>query len=74
MFDWEFAWEILPLLGRAAVVTVEATLLGFALAAVLGMAWALLRRSRGLARHRLRGIRAQHAAARAAVLPLLRRA
>jgi polar amino acid transport system permease protein len=46
LFDWGFALEILPQLARAAVVTIEATFLGFALAAVLGLVLALLRRSR----------------------------
>ncbi len=46
LFDWQFALSILPELARAAVVTIEATLLGFALAAVLGLVLALLRRSR----------------------------
>lgn len=45
LFDWAFALEILPQLARAAVVTIEATFLGFALAAVLGLILALLRRS-----------------------------
>ena len=45
LFDWQFALEILPQLARAAVVTIEATFLGFALAAVLGLILALLRRS-----------------------------
>ena len=45
LFDWSFALEILPQLARAAVVTIEATFLGFALAAVLGLILALLRRS-----------------------------
>jgi polar amino acid transport system permease protein len=45
LFDWGFALEILPQLARAAVVTIEATFLGFALAAVLGLILALLRRS-----------------------------
>ena len=46
LFDWKFALEILPQLARAAVVTIEATFLGFIVAAVLGLALALLRRSR----------------------------
>ena len=46
LFDWQFALEILPQLARAAVVTIEATVLGFAVAAVLGLVLALLRRSR----------------------------
>ncbi len=43
LFDWAFAWEILPQLARAAIVTIEATLVGFALAATLGLVFALLR-------------------------------
>ncbi len=45
LFDWQFALSILPQLARAAVVTIEATVLGFVIAAVLGLALALLRRS-----------------------------
>jgi polar amino acid transport system permease protein len=45
LFDWQFALSILPQLARAAVVTIEATLIGFVVAAVLGLALALLRRS-----------------------------
>lgn len=40
------AWSILPLLARGAVVTIEATVLGFVLAAVLGLVLAILRMSR----------------------------
>ncbi|MGP2490912.1 ectoine/hydroxyectoine ABC transporter permease subunit EhuD [Mesorhizobium sp. PUT5] len=43
MWDWSFTLEILPVLARAAVITIEATLLGFALAASLGLALAVLR-------------------------------
>ncbi len=43
IWDWSFAFEILPLLARAAVVTIEATLLGFLIAAVLGLVLASLR-------------------------------
>ena len=43
--DWEFAWEILPTLLSALVVTIQASVLGFALAAVLGLVFALARRS-----------------------------
>lgn len=43
MWDWAFALKILPILARAAVVTVEATLLGFLLAATLGLVLAGLR-------------------------------
>lgn len=46
LFDWGFAWEILPRLGQAALITIEATVIGFALAATLGLVLALLRRSR----------------------------
>ena len=37
IWDWSFAFEILPLLARAAVVTIEATALGFVIAASLGL-------------------------------------
>jgi polar amino acid transport system permease protein len=46
LFDLEFALEILPQLARAAVVTIQATFVGFALALTLGLALALLRRSK----------------------------
>lgn len=44
-FDWEFAFEILPDLLEGLAVTVQIALLGFALAAVLGLLLALARRS-----------------------------
>lgn len=37
MWNWAYAFEILPKLAWAAVVTVEATLVGFVLAAILGL-------------------------------------
>jgi polar amino acid transport system permease protein len=40
-WDWSFVGEILPLLAQASVVTVEATLLGFVIAAVLGLLFAI---------------------------------
>ncbi|QIG52393.1 ectoine/hydroxyectoine ABC transporter permease subunit EhuD [Nordella sp. HKS 07] len=43
MWDWAFTFEILPTLAKAAVISIEATLVGFALAAILGLALALLR-------------------------------
>lgn len=46
MFDWGFAFGILPDLLRAFLVTVEATLLGMGIAAAVGLLWSLLRRSR----------------------------
>lgn len=44
-WDWGYTVEILPALLRASVVTIQATLLGFALAATLGLALAILRMS-----------------------------
>lgn len=44
-FDWEFAVEVLPALLRGLNITVQISLLAFALAAVLGLALALARRS-----------------------------
>lgn len=43
IWDWAFAFEILPQLARAAVITVEATILGFILAASLGLLIAIVR-------------------------------
>jgi polar amino acid transport system permease protein len=43
IWDWSFAFEILPRLAAAAVITVQATLLGFLIAAALGLALALSR-------------------------------
>jgi polar amino acid transport system permease protein len=43
IWDWSFAFEILPVLARAAVVTIEATLIGFAIAALLGLVLAGVR-------------------------------
>jgi polar amino acid transport system permease protein len=48
-WDWAFVREILPTLLQGAVITVEATVLGTALALVLGLTFALARRSRNLA-------------------------
>jgi polar amino acid transport system permease protein len=45
MWDWSFTWEILPRLAKAAVVTLEATVIGYLLALVIGLVFALLRRS-----------------------------
>lgn len=44
-WDWNFVWEILPDLLEGLVVTVEATILGFGVAATLGLLLALARRS-----------------------------
>ncbi|MDQ3990186.1 MAG: ectoine/hydroxyectoine ABC transporter permease subunit EhuD [Actinomycetota bacterium] len=45
-WDWNYAIDILPELLRGLVVTVEATLLGSAVAYLLGLVFALVRRSR----------------------------
>jgi polar amino acid transport system permease protein len=42
-WDWNYTWQILPELARA---TIEATIIGFALAAALGLVFALLRMSK----------------------------
>ncbi|WP_024302590.1 ectoine/hydroxyectoine ABC transporter permease subunit EhuD [Pseudogulbenkiania sp. MAI-1] len=44
-FDWQFAWNILPTLLQAALYTIGITLVGFAVAVVLGLVLAMLRRS-----------------------------
>jgi polar amino acid transport system permease protein len=46
MFDWQFAWRILPDLLHASMVTIGITLAGFAIALVAGLLLALSRRSR----------------------------
>ncbi|KRC85774.1 L-cystine transport system permease protein TcyB [compost metagenome] len=46
IFDWSFALEILPTLGSALVITIQATLLGMLVAVTLGLVLAMLRRSR----------------------------
>jgi polar amino acid transport system permease protein len=45
IWDWHFAGKILPDLLRGLVVTIEATLLGYLVALILGLVWAILRRS-----------------------------
>ncbi|MBC6460495.1 ectoine/hydroxyectoine ABC transporter permease subunit EhuD [Actinomadura sp. HBU206391] len=47
MWSWSYVQEILPTLLRGLLVTVEATVLGYALALVLGLAIAVLRHSAG---------------------------
>lgn len=46
IWDWAFAFEITPTLARAAWVTLQATVIGYLLALVIGLVFALLRRSR----------------------------
>ncbi|MFO7746690.1 MAG: ectoine/hydroxyectoine ABC transporter permease subunit EhuD [Orrella sp.] len=43
MWDWEYTWEILPILGEASLITLQATVLGFFMALVLGLILAILR-------------------------------
>jgi polar amino acid transport system permease protein len=45
-WDWAYAWESLPILAEASLITIQATVLGFAIAATLGLALAILRMSR----------------------------
>lgn len=42
-WDWTFTWQILPKLLEGLVVTIEVTLIGSALAFVLGLIWAVAR-------------------------------
>ncbi|HCQ45448.1 MAG TPA: ectoine/hydroxyectoine ABC transporter permease subunit EhuD, partial [Achromobacter sp.] len=37
IFDWAFALEILPTLGSALIITIEATVLGMLVAVTLGL-------------------------------------
>nr|WP_314358561.1 ectoine/hydroxyectoine ABC transporter permease subunit EhuD [uncultured Achromobacter sp.] len=46
IFDWSFALEILPTLGSALIITIEATVLGMLVAVTLGLVLAMMRRSR----------------------------
>lgn len=46
IFDWAFAWNLMPKLLDALRVTVTATVLGMALAMVLGLFWAVMRKSK----------------------------
>jgi len=58
-FDWTFAWGIMPALLSGAIITVEATILSFAVAVTLGLAFAIGRRSRLTAiRHAIIGFTA----------------
>ncbi|MBF0278863.1 MAG: ectoine/hydroxyectoine ABC transporter permease subunit EhuD [SAR324 cluster bacterium] len=42
IWDWNYTLEILPLMAEASLVTLQATLMGFSLAAVLGLIWAVI--------------------------------
>jgi polar amino acid transport system permease protein len=46
MFDWHYAWQILPELLRGLWVTLQATVAGMAIAIVLGLLLAIARRAR----------------------------
>lgn len=45
MWDWEFAWSILPELLNAMKITIAATIVGFLIASILGLVWVFCRRS-----------------------------
>ncbi|RWF86833.1 ectoine/hydroxyectoine ABC transporter permease subunit EhuD [Mesorhizobium sp.] len=45
IWDWSYVWEALPYLYLGAIVTVQATVLSFAIALVLGLFIALIRQS-----------------------------
>ncbi len=42
IWDWAYTIEILPQMAAASLVTLQATIFGFALAAVLGLVWAIV--------------------------------
>lgn len=46
IFDWGYAWDIAPRLAEGLAVTIQATVLGMAVALTLGLVLALARRSR----------------------------
>ncbi|MDH3289147.1 MAG: ectoine/hydroxyectoine ABC transporter permease subunit EhuD [Betaproteobacteria bacterium] len=46
IFDWGYVWDIAPRLAEGLVVTLQATVLGMAVALTLGLVLALARRSR----------------------------
>ncbi|WP_407170425.1 ectoine/hydroxyectoine ABC transporter permease subunit EhuD [Bradyrhizobium sp. ORS 111] len=48
MFDWNFAWSITPMLAAGALVTFEATVIGFIVAVFVALPLALARRSRAV--------------------------
>ena len=45
LFDWNYAWDSLPVLASGLKITVQATVLGMAFALVVGLFLALARRS-----------------------------
>ncbi len=45
IWSWTYAFEVLPQILRAFIVTLQATLAGFVFALLLGLVWTLLRRA-----------------------------
>ena len=45
IWNWSYALEVLPIIAKASIITIEATLLSFVIALVLGLALAILRMS-----------------------------
>ena len=45
IWNWAYTLEILPILAHAAIITIEATLISFVIALVLGLVLAMLRMS-----------------------------
>ncbi|MER8716681.1 ectoine/hydroxyectoine ABC transporter permease subunit EhuD [Mesorhizobium sp. M1295] len=45
IWDWSYVWEAWPYLYRGAIVTIQATVLSFTIAVVLGLIVALIRQS-----------------------------
>jgi polar amino acid transport system permease protein len=43
IWDWDYAWEVTPILAEASIVTVKVTLLGFAVALLVGLFLAIAR-------------------------------
>lgn len=41
IWDWNYAWEVLPILAQASVLTVQVTVMGFVLALLMGLVFAL---------------------------------
>ncbi|RCS46101.1 ectoine/hydroxyectoine ABC transporter permease subunit EhuD [Bremerella cremea] len=46
MWNWEFAWQVMPKILEGLVVTLEAVAGGMAIALILGLLWAMLRRTK----------------------------
>ena len=45
MWNWEIAWQVMPYIGEGLIVTLEAVFGGMFLALILGLLWAVLRRT-----------------------------